>query len=595
MVVGRGGALNSPAASKVITNYVFNATNRFALRLTNTTATISQLQRSDSAILLENALLDTAKGAPAIPAHLLAQGDPGTWIVQSRGPIDKRFRTLLQSAGATIVSYIPNNAYLVRASQAVADQLQAGPLAQAVLPYEPYYKLKPSLLRFAVAQTPLPDNSALNVLLFADTADQTSSALQKLGTEILGAPERTPFGPVVTVRSAMTPLGQSPAMEPGALLSAIAGLPGVQEIEWAQVRTAANDLSRVRIGVAVDPVVSNNYFGLTGNGVLVNVNDSGVDASHPDLAGRVFGDSAIALVDTNGHGTHVAGIIASSGGESSTVTNASGPLGPYSGTNTQFRGMAPGATLFSVPFGLTTGPFSVGNTFSWPSDARLQETPAQTNAFISNNSWNYIGGDTYPSYDLHAASYDAAVRDALPTVPGSQPLLIVFSAGNAGGGSDDGSGGNPDTILSPATAKNVITVGAIEQNRNVTNVVIDLDGNQSHAVARADGFQQPGRFVLQPRQCGGWRGRQVWPLQTRRGCTGHVRHLHSLRAVGHRRLLQPDQQYPLLPSGLEYRAKRNEQDSHLPLSSSLSMPSNGTSPWRLTPIHRSLSRVCQSM
>ena len=60
-------------------------------------------------------------------------------------------RSGLKSAGASVVSYIPNNAYLVRASGAVARQLQADSRTQSVLPYEPYYKLKPSLLKLAVA------------------------------------------------------------------------------------------------------------------------------------------------------------------------------------------------------------------------------------------------------------------------------------------------------------------------------------------------------------------------------------------------------------------------------------------------------------
>jgi subtilisin-like proprotein convertase family protein len=457
-LLSQPGTLNVPPATDSLTNHASRITNRFALRLSNTTAPIGQLQRNEHALLLENALLDTTRPVPAIPDHLRAHGDPGTYVVQARGPIDNAFRSLLQAAGAEIVSYIPNNAYLVRASGAVAQELKTAPLTQAVLPYEPYYKLKLSLLNLAVAQDPLPGNSALNVLVFADARQAARADLEKLGARILGDEESSPFGLVLRVRP------------PVDGLAAIAGLSGVQEVEWALTRAPANDMSRVRIGVAVDMAATNNYLGLSGSNVLVNINDSGVDATHPDLSPRVFGFSTNALVDPNGHGTHVAGIIASSGGQSSTVTNASGQGGPYFGTNNTFRGMAPAANLFVLPVGMFTKPFADGATLTWPSDSFLQITAAQTNAFISNNSWNYVGNDSQ-TYDLHAASYDAAVRDALPTVRGSQPLLLVFSAGNSGGGNSDGSAGNADTISTPGTAKNVITVGAIEQFRNITNQV----------------------------------------------------------------------------------------------------------------------------
>src|ERR1019366_4272889 len=219
-LLSQGGNLNSPPPPDLLTNHESRITNHFPLRLSNTTAPIGQLQRSDHALLLENALLDTTRPGTAIPDHLCAHGDPGSYLVQARGPIDNAFRSLLQAAGAEIVSYIPNNAYLVRASGEVAQKLQTAPQTQAVLPYEPYYKLKLSLLKLAVAQDPLPDDSGLNVLLFADAGQATRADLEKLGARIVGDEERSPFGPVLRV------------LPPADGLAAIAGLPGVQEVEW---------------------------------------------------------------------------------------------------------------------------------------------------------------------------------------------------------------------------------------------------------------------------------------------------------------------------------------------------------------------------
>ncbi len=418
-------------------------TNPFPYRLTNTQKSLVELMADRKGILLENALIDTgAKLDLNLPKNLQAAGDPGAYIVQARGPVTAAFRAQLAAAGAEIISYIPNNAYLVRATAAAARQLAT--LAQAVIPYEPYYKVQSPLI--AYAQKSLPAGAELNLGLFSASAADTISQIEKLGGTLLST-DRSPFGPVVRV-------------EPPKNWTALAQLPGVQIVEtaWHQ-RLPANDLSRETTGVALDSVTTTNYLNLNGSNVLVQVNDSGIDATHPDLVGRVFGLAPIDLVDTNGHGTFVAGIIAGDGTESMTVTNAQGSINP--GTNGQYRGKAPLAHLFSMPSGA--------------SDQILQEAAALTNALISNNSWNY--GDS--SYNLAAASYDAAVRDSLTQVPGSQPVLFVFSAGNDGGGNDDGGGGNPDTILSPATAKNVITVGAMEQLRNITNVVTDINSNTS--------------------------------------------------------------------------------------------------------------------
>src|SRR5260370_5289405 len=56
-----------------------NANPTLAYRLSNTTKTIGQLARSDKAVLLENALLDTTRPANLpIPDSLRSHGDPGS-------------------------------------------------------------------------------------------------------------------------------------------------------------------------------------------------------------------------------------------------------------------------------------------------------------------------------------------------------------------------------------------------------------------------------------------------------------------------------------------------------------------------------------
>ncbi len=396
----------------------------------------------------KNAFIETgSKLNLSIPKNLQAQGDPGAYIVQAHGPTTPTFRTVIAAAGATIVSYIPNNAYLVKATGSAADGLAANPLVQAAIPYEPYYKVQAPLL--AMADQQLPGNVQLNLGLYANDAAATIQQIQKMGGVIVSE-EDSPAGyPIVKV-------------VPPANWTAVAALPGVHIVEPYYHRALANDLARPMLGISVDSTAPTNYFNLYGSNVIVEVNDTGIDTNHPDFGGsggggpgpeRVSYLDPANGVDFNGHGTHVAGIIAGDGFESTTVTNASNS--PMPGTNGQFRGKAPFAKMLSMNF--------------QDSDEDLQEAAANTNALISNNSW--VNGDF--DYDLEAASYDAATRDALPFTTHPQPVLFVFAAGDAG------DGGTAGTVESPATAKDVMTVGALEELRDITNQVTNADGTVS--------------------------------------------------------------------------------------------------------------------
>lgn len=429
-----------PLIKVAATNAVAKRTN---YRISNTTQNIEGLLHNNHGIILRNALIDTEiPVALDIPAHLRAKGAPGSYLVQADRPLDNDFYAELSKAGATYISYVPNDTALVKASPEQATNLAANADIIAVLPYEPYYKLDSTLLPSAVEQ--LPQTNELSITTFPGQRDAALAELHQLGATLIGE-DRSPFGPTLIV------------MVPPNSLTAVAQMPLAQEIETFTPRRLMNDLTRVTMGVATNTLTNTpNYLGLTGKNVTINMNDTGVDAGHPDLTNRVLGD----LTDYDGHGTHVAGIIAGSGAASGTVTNkVPGSIIP----GASFRGKATNALLFVQNLNLTYGPYV--------SDAELQENASvnlgPTN-LISNDSWGYAS----TSYDSHAASFDAATRDAQPDVDGEQPLLFVFSAGN---------NGQQASITSPGTAKNVITVGAVDSPRFITNLVSE-DGFTTNQV-----------------------------------------------------------------------------------------------------------------
>lgn len=169
--------------------------------------------------------------------------------------------------------------------------------------------------------------------------------------------------------------------------------------------------------------------GLTGNGVSVAVLDTGIDATHPDFAGRVvdaqnFTDAPNAQ-DEDGHGTHVASIIAGAG-------TASGG---------RYKGVAPEANLL---VGKVCGPEGCPESAIL---AGMHWAATVKHAKVVNMS---LGG-------VDALGLDP-VEEAVNTLTAQTGTLFVIASGN-----------DPAMVSSPGSADAALTVGAVGKSDELTS------------------------------------------------------------------------------------------------------------------------------
>jgi hypothetical protein len=223
--------------------------------------------------------------------------------------------------------------------------------------------------------------------------------------------------------------------------------------------------------------------------VRVSVVDTGVDSIHPDLAGRVVNASDHSLsptgepVDTTGHGTHVAGIVAGSGqGVEGT------PLAAQKDGSGRLWGLgvAPGAQVVDQNPLATTASFALCGTPFWPPAPDAWE-PITSEALSFqavgwNASWHTCEG-TGTGYTLSTSVLDGLVRDGDTQAAGAQPFSLVFSAGNSGTGT-----GSRLTV--PHEGKNMITVASSDNVRAASGNPDSISSFSSRGFA-VDGRVKP--------------------------------------------------------------------------------------------------------
>lgn len=187
-------------------------------------------------------------------------------------------------------------------------------------------------------------------------------------------------------------------------------------------------------------------MGLTGENVTVAIMDTGI-VPHPDFDSRIlFFKDCIhqkqALYDDNGHGTHVAGILA-----------GSGRLSP----ERRYRGIAPKANLIIIKVLDKNGNGNTSNVLQgadWLIKNKEKYRIRLLNISVGMLK-NAGGREKKELLDAVEAVWDAGI-------------MVVTAAGN--------NGPKENTVTIPGISRKVLTVGSMDDRLDQTGTYIGRDG-----------------------------------------------------------------------------------------------------------------------
>ena len=352
------------------------------------------------------------------------------WVVQARGPVTPAFREALAAAGLVLHGYLPDNALLAEGPLPALRALASRPDIAGAFEFAPAQKLSPSL---AARLRPLRAEETLPVR-FQTFSPADAADLAALATS-LGAENIT----FAAARRRGLVRGDMPA----AAVAALAGDARVRYLEPYATAHVLNEHAGEPQALSFDSLLDAGT--LTGEGQIVGHADTGLDKGdltdlHADFAGRILQAVLVTPTitswkDLSGHGTHTAGSIVGTGAASANLC----------------RGVAPGARLFHQAIG-----YGRSSSLYTPDDIADLFAPAyEAGARIHSDSWGT--GET--AYDSDAQAVDEYAFD-------HPDFLIVFAAGNEGEDADADGVIDRASCLSPATAKNLLAVGAAENARD---------------------------------------------------------------------------------------------------------------------------------
>ncbi|MFN7670847.1 MAG: S8 family serine peptidase [Planctomycetota bacterium] len=363
------------------------------------------------AIALKYASVDPARGEPAVPPGLRADAaDVEHFLVQIGATVDEANKQALRDRGLVLLDYVPERAWIVRASAAQVARCAAAGAITWSSPLHPAYRIDPALL-----DGPVPARVAVLGFLGVDRAT--------LRAQIAAA------GGVVAEEHEQIDrwLMLVPAT-PGIAL-ALARCRDVQWVEPESLVTTRNDTMTWSVQTAVSGNRRIWTAGLRGEGQIIGHMDGAIATSSCFFADPTnpIGPSHRKIVYTSGtgaantHGTHTAG-------------TAAGDPFPVNGTTTA-RGLAYAAKI------------AHSNNYSaaaWNSLAIAHRTAG---ARLHTNSW---GNDGTTAYNSHCNAIDAFSWTY-------EDNLVLFAETNT------------STLKNPENAKNLVAVGNAQNGAGYMN------------------------------------------------------------------------------------------------------------------------------
>jgi subtilase family protein/putative pyrroloquinoline-quinone binding quinoprotein len=413
---------------------------------------------------------DLATFDPSQLRQAFATGGRDLFIVQATdAKAQVTLRRLLQRSRTPILGYIPRNAYLVRLDERARSLLAAQAAVLWIGLFQPAYRVAPDL-EFILQADP-----AHELKLRARFDGEDFASEEAVRAALAAVPDASVVGVVPSDRGWIARVDG-----PVTLARALATLPGCLWVERFREIHMHNNVARTSAsvptgrGAVAGPIMDVEDVwarGIHGEGQVAAASDTGLSTGDVGTIHADFGDGSagnpvrvtgIAENDRGtwdddylvggGHGTHTSGSIVGNGIRS----------GATPSTNTfpaaSYAGIAPKAGFIFQSLMQSSG--SPGNpalSFS----GTLYDLflgPYGDGARVHSNSW---GTDALGAYDALSQDLDSFVWD-------HPDMVVTFSAGNSGADADDPFGDgvvDPDSIASPGTAKNGITVGASESYR----------------------------------------------------------------------------------------------------------------------------------